>query len=58
VHGLPVTVGVLQAAQGPMITAGILAQEHRLDPELVTLTVGLGILLSFLSAPLWYLAIR
>ena len=58
VGGLPMTVGVLQAAQGPMITAGILAQEHRLDPELVTLTVGLGILFSFVTAPLWYLAIR
>lgn len=52
--GMPVMAGVLQAAQGPMITAGILAQEHRLDPELVTLVVGLGILLSFVSAPLWY----
>ncbi len=58
VGGLPMTVGVLQAAQGPMITAGILAQEHRLDPELVTLTVGLGILLSFVTAPLWFLLIR
>lgn len=56
--GLAVTVGVLQAAQGPMITAGILAQEHRLDPELVSLTVGMGILLSFATAPLWFLLVR
>ena len=56
--GMAVTVGVLQAAQGPMITAGILAQEHRLDPELVSLVVGLGILLSFVTAPLWFLLIR
>ena len=56
--GMPVIVGVLQAAQGPMITAGILAQEHRLDPELVSLVVGLGILLSFVTAPLWFLLIR
>lgn len=58
VGGLPLLAGVLQAAQGPMITAGILAQEHRLDPELVTLVVGLGILLSFVSAPVWYLLLR
>jgi malate permease and related proteins len=58
VGGLPMLVGVLQAAQGPMITAGILAQEHRLDPELVTLVVGLGILLSFATAPLWFLVLR
>jgi malate permease and related proteins len=56
--GPAVTVGVLQAAQGPMITAGILAQEHRLDPELVSLVVGLGILLSFATAPIWFLLIR
>ena len=56
--GLAVTVGVLQAAQGPMITAGILAQEHRLDPELVSLVVGIGILFSFATAPLWFLLVR
>ena len=58
VGGMPLMAGVLQAAQGPMITAGILAQEHRLDPELVSLVVGLGILLSFFSAPLWFLLLR
>lgn len=56
--GQPALAGVLQAAQGPMITAGILAQEHRLDPPLVTLVVGCGILLSFVTAPLWYLLLR
>lgn len=58
VTGTPMLAGVLQAAQGPMITAGILAQEHRLDPELVTLVVGFGILCSFVTAPLWFLVIR
>lgn len=55
VGGTPMLAGVLQAAQGPMITAGILAQEHRLDPELVTVVVGAGIAISFVTAPLWYL---
>jgi predicted permease len=55
---MAVTVGVLQAAQGPMITAGILAQEHRLDPDLASLVLGLGILLSFVTAPIWFLLIR
>lgn len=55
VGGLPMLAGVLQAAQGPMITAGILAQEHRLDPDLVTLVVGAGIAASFITAPLWFL---
>jgi predicted permease len=56
--GMAVTVGVLQAAQGPMVTAGILAQEHRLDPELASLVLGLGVLLSFVTAPIWFLLIR
>jgi predicted permease len=58
ISGMAVTVGVLQAAQGPMITAGILAQEHRLDPDLASLVLGLGILLSFVTAPIWFLLIR
>lgn len=56
--GPPAVAGILQAAQGPMITAGLMAQEHRLAPELVTLITGVGIALSFVTAPLWYLVIR
>jgi predicted permease len=40
-------VSVLEAAMGPMISAGILAQQSRLDPGLVTLLLGVGIPLSF-----------
>ena len=58
IGGLPMVAGVMQAAQGPMITAGLIAQEHRLDPDLVTLMLGIGILLGFVSAPLWFLLIR
>lgn len=58
VGGSAMLAGVLQTAQGPMITAGILAQEHKLNPELVTLIVGVGVLLSFVTAPLWFLLLR
>lgn len=58
VGGMPMMAGVLQAAQGPMITAGILAQEHRLDPDLVNLVVGSGIAASFITAPLWFLLLN
>lgn len=58
VGGSAMLAGVLQTAQGPMITAGILAQEHKLNPELVTLIVGVGVLLSFITAPLWFLLLR
>lgn len=42
-------VSILEAAMGPMISAGILAQQNRLNPELVTLMLGVGIPLSFLT---------
>ena len=50
-------VVVLEAAMGPMISAGIIAQERDLDPELVTLMLGVGIPLSFVTVTLaaWFL---
>jgi hypothetical protein len=43
---------VLQAAMAPMVSGAILAADHRLDAELAALMVGLGIPLSFATAPL------
>ena len=36
-----------------LIGAAIVAMEHDLDPQLVTLMVGIGIPISFLTLPLW-----
>ena len=52
-RGIAVSAGILQTAMAPMITAGILAVEHDLDPPLANLVVSIGILLSLLSVPLW-----
>lgn len=51
--GSAVTVGLLQAAMAPMITAGIIASDHGLRPALSSALVSAGILLSFLTVPLW-----
>lgn len=51
------TVSVLQAAMAPMITAGILAMRHQLEPALAAVILSGGILLSFLSVPLWSAAL-
>ena len=51
------SVTVFEAAMGPMIGASIVAMDHELDPPLVTLMVGVGIPLSFLTLPLWYLGL-
>jgi predicted permease len=49
---------VLQAGMAPMVSAAILAAEHKLDPELAVLMVGVGIPLSFATAPAWLWLVR
>jgi predicted permease len=53
VTGLTLTVAVLQAGIAPMISAAILADQHRLEPALANAVLGAGILLSLLTVPLW-----
>ena len=52
--GQVLNVTVFEAAMGPMIGASIVAIDHELDPPLITLMVGLGIPLSFLTLPVWW----
>lgn len=53
-HGIPLRVTIFEAAMAPMITAGIVAAEHRLNPPLATLMLGIGIPLSFLTLAAWF----
>lgn len=48
-------VTIFEAAMAPMITAGIIAIDHDLEPRLVTLMLGLGIPLSFVTLHLWHM---
>lgn len=52
-QGRVTEVTVVESAMAPMITAGILASDSKLDPELSSLMVGVGILLSLVTVPLW-----
>ena len=52
VEGLVLTIGVLQAAMAPMISAAILADEYALEPALANTVLGAGIVLSLLTIPL------
>jgi malate permease and related proteins len=52
VGGLVLTVGVLQAAMAPMVSAAILADEYGLEPALANTVLGAGIVLSLISIPL------
>jgi predicted permease len=56
--GLHIQVTIFEAAMAPMIGASIVALEHKLDPPLVTLMVGIGIPLSFLTLPLWWYVLQ
>jgi predicted permease len=52
VGGPVLAIGVLQAAMAPMISAAILAEQNRIEPQLANTVLGAGILLSFLTVPL------
>ncbi|HWY23311.1 MAG TPA: AEC family transporter [Nevskia sp.] len=52
VNGLVLTVGVLQTAMAPMISAAILAEQYGLEPPLANTVLGAGIVLSLLTVPL------
>lgn len=45
------TIAVLQAAMGPMISATILAEQHDLEPQLANTVLGIGILLALATVP-------
>ncbi len=53
--GLPIKVTLFEAAMPPMITAGIIATEHGIDPPLANMMVAVGVVLSFLTLPLWWM---
>jgi len=46
-------ITIFEAAMPPQIGAAIVAMDHDLDPQLVTLMVGIGIPLSFLTLFAW-----
>ena len=57
VVGLPLKVAVLEAAMAPMITAGIVAAEYDLRPDLAALMIGVGIPISLVTVLLWNYAL-
>jgi malate permease and related proteins len=56
--GKAMQVTLFEAAMAPMITAGIIAVDHDLNPKLVTLMIGIGIPLSFVTLPVWWWLLR
>jgi malate permease and related proteins len=56
--GEVIRVTVFEAAMGPQIGGAIVAIQHGLNPPLITLMVGIGITLSFLTLPLWWYGLQ
>lgn len=52
--GETLQVTLFEAAMAPQIGASIIAIQHGLNPPLVTLMVGIGTLLSFVTLPVWW----
>jgi predicted permease len=50
-------VTIFEAAMGPQIGGAIVAMQYGLSQSLITLMVGIGIMLSFVTLPLWYLGL-
>ena len=57
-RGETIQITIFEAAMAPQIGAAIVALDHDLDPQLVTLMVGIGTPLSFLTLPLWCQILR
>ena len=53
-RGETIQITIFEAAMAPQIGAAIVAVDHDLDPPLVTLMVGIGIPISFLTLPVWW----
>jgi malate permease and related proteins len=52
--GMSSHVMVIESAMPPMIGAGVVAIQAKLDPDLVTLMIGLGIPIGFSTVPAWH----
>jgi predicted permease len=50
-------VTIFESAMGPQISGAIVTMQYGLSPSLITLMVGVGVILSFLTLPLWYLGL-
>ncbi|MGY2048433.1 AEC family transporter [Methylobacterium sp. JK268] len=53
-RGVSVQVTLLEAAMAPQIGGSIVAIQYGLDAKLITLLVGIGTFLSFLTLPFWW----
>src|SRR5580704_2047244 len=57
-RGPAIQITLFESAMGPQIGGAIVAIQHDLNPTLITLMVGIGITLSFITLPAWWYVLR
>jgi predicted permease len=57
VTGVPLSVAVMETGMAPMFTAAILCRRNGFDPEFSDAVLGIGLLASLVSVPLWSLVL-
>jgi malate permease and related proteins len=57
-RGQTIQITLFESAMGPMIGGAIVAIQHDLNPTLITLMVGIGITLSFITLPAWWYVLQ
>lgn len=50
-------ITIFEMAMPTLLTAGVVADQYNLNPKLANLVVGIGILLSFITTALWWVAL-
>jgi malate permease and related proteins len=55
IHGLALTVSVLETAMAPMFSSVMIARANDFDPDFADATLSIGLLLSFVTVPAWSL---
>lgn len=57
-RGQIIQITLFESTMGPMVGAAIVAIQHDLNPTPITLMVGVGITLSFITLPAWWYVLR
>ena len=52
--GIENRVSVFEASMGPMITSTLLVAEKKIEPELASILLSIGIIISFVTSNIWY----
>jgi malate permease and related proteins len=58
VRGIVAQASIFEAAMAPGITASIIAGEYDLDPKLSSMMASVGLVLSFITTFIWWLALK